>query len=93
MFMLFNLLGFAVSVGCLVLSHDVLGLTSRFDDNISANVVGLLLATMVRFVGYRRFVFTSVDREQDGDAHVGPVLADDPSRVTPRLVVRSEAHP
>ena len=41
----------------LVLSHDVLGLTSRLADNTSANVVGLALGTVFRFVTYRRFVF------------------------------------
>jgi putative flippase GtrA len=35
----------------------VLGLTSRLADNISANVVGVGLGTVFRFVTYKRFVF------------------------------------
>jgi hypothetical protein len=57
MFVLFNVVGFGRSAVTLVLSHDVLGLTSRLADNISANVVGLALGTAFRFLTYRRFVF------------------------------------
>ena len=35
----------------------MLGLTSRWADNISANVVGLALGTAFRFWSYRTFVF------------------------------------
>jgi putative flippase GtrA len=58
LFVVFNLVGLAISVACLVVSHDALGLTSRLADNISANVVGLVLGTAFRFWSYRRFVFT-----------------------------------
>lgn len=58
LFIVFNLVGLAISVGALVVSHDLLGLTSRLADNISANVVGLGLGTAFRFWTYRRFVFT-----------------------------------
>jgi putative flippase GtrA len=57
LFVLFNIVGFGFSVLTLVLSHDVLGLTSRLADNISANVVGLALGTVFRYLTYRRFVF------------------------------------
>lgn len=57
LFVLFNLVGLGISVGTLVLSHDVLGLTSRLADNVSANVIGLGLATAFRFWSYRTFVF------------------------------------
>ncbi|MCW2762225.1 MAG: GtrA family protein [Marmoricola sp.] len=57
LFALFNVVGLGFSVVTLVLSHDVLGLTSRLADNISANVVGLALGTVFRFWSYRRFVF------------------------------------
>jgi putative flippase GtrA len=57
LFVLFNLVGLVISVGVLLLSHDLLGLTSRLDDNVSANVVGLGLATAFRFWSYRTFVF------------------------------------
>ncbi len=59
LFCLFNLAGFAVSAACLVVSHHLLGLTGAWADNISANVVGVGLGTLFRFVTYRRFVFTS----------------------------------
>ena len=57
LFVAFNVVGMGISVACLVLSHDVLGLTSRLADNISANVVGLALGTLFRFWSYRAYVF------------------------------------
>lgn len=57
LFVLFNLVGLAISVAILVLTHDVLGWTSRLADNLSANVVGLGVATAFRFWAYRTFVF------------------------------------
>lgn len=52
-----SLLGSAVALVCLVVSHDILGLRSAAADNISANVVGLALGTALRFVLYRLWVF------------------------------------
>lgn len=49
--------GLLVSVGCLWVSHYVLGLTSVVADNVSSNVVGLALGTGLRFVLYRSWVF------------------------------------
>jgi putative flippase GtrA len=57
LFVVFNLIGLGISTVTLVLSHDVLGLTSRLDDNLSANGLGLALGTLFRFWSYRRFVF------------------------------------
>lgn len=57
-FALVNVAGMGVAVGCLAVSHYALGLTSPVADNIAANVVGLGLGTLVRYLGYRRFVFT-----------------------------------
>lgn len=57
LFAFFNVVGLGISVLTLVLSHDVLGLTSRWADNVSANVVGLALGTAFRFWSYRTFVF------------------------------------
>jgi dolichol-phosphate mannosyltransferase len=57
LFGVFSLIGYLFSVATLVLSHDVLGLTSRLDDNLSANVVGIALGTAFRYWAYRRFVF------------------------------------
>ncbi len=62
LFVAFNLVGLAMSLVCLVFSHDVLGLTSRLADNVSANGVGLVLGTAFRFWSYRRFVFVDTAR-------------------------------
>ncbi|MBV9832054.1 MAG: GtrA family protein [Marmoricola sp.] len=63
LFVLFNVIGLAISVAILVLTHDVMGLTSRLADNISANVIGLGLATLFRFWAYRTFVFGEAPTE------------------------------
>jgi putative flippase GtrA len=57
LFVAFNLIGLGLSVLTLTISHDVLGLTSRLADNISANVVGLALGTLFRYWSYKTFVF------------------------------------
>jgi putative flippase GtrA len=51
------LLGSVVSLLCLVVSHDLMGLRTAADDNISANVIGLGLGTVLRFALYRLWVF------------------------------------
>ena len=57
LFFLFSLIGFGFSLVTLLISHDVLGYTSRLADNVSANVVGVGLGAVFRFWTYRRFVF------------------------------------
>jgi putative flippase GtrA len=57
-----NLIGLGIGVACLSISHHWLGsywpvLTSNVADNLSANVIGMGLATLFRFWAYRRFVF------------------------------------
>lgn len=61
LFIVASTIGLAIAEGCLVISHYTLGLTSKLDDNISANVVGLILATLFRFWAYKRFVFLHPD--------------------------------
>jgi putative flippase GtrA len=56
-FTIVSLLGSAIAVGCLGFSHYALHLTSRLADNVSANVVGLLLGSAFRFVAYRSWVY------------------------------------
>jgi putative flippase GtrA len=73
LFMVFNVMGLALSVAALVVSHDLLDLTSQLDDNISANVVGLALGTLFRYWSYRRFVFTGSPAREDV---VGPPAGD-----------------
>lgn len=57
LFFVLNGVGMAISVGCLWISHYLLGFTSALADNISANVIGLGLGTLFRFWSYRRWVF------------------------------------
>lgn len=57
LFLVFNAVGLAIALMCLALSHYALGLTSPLADNISANGVGLVLATAFRFWAYRTHVF------------------------------------
>ena len=56
-FAIVSLGGMAIGLGCLWLSHYVLGYTSQLADNISANVIGLGLGTLFRFTLYRLWVF------------------------------------
>jgi len=57
MFVLLNLVGMAIALACLAVSHYLLGLTGPLADNVSANVVGLTLGTAFRFWAYPRWVF------------------------------------
>jgi putative flippase GtrA len=56
-FFLASVAGSLVALLCLGVSHYGLHLTSAFADNISANVVGLILGSLLRFVAYRQWVF------------------------------------
>ena len=49
--------GLAITLGCLWTSHYALQLTSALADNVSANVIGLGLATAFRFWAMRTHVF------------------------------------
>ena len=57
MFIGVSLTGLAISLGCLGFSLYVLGQRSVLADNISANVVGLGLATAFRYWAMHRHVF------------------------------------
>lgn len=52
-----NVVGIAITVGALAFSHYVLGLSGPWSDNI-ANIIGIVLGTIVRYLGYKAFVFT-----------------------------------
>lgn len=52
--------GLAISLGCLAFSHYVLGFKNLIADNISANVIGLGLATAFRYWAMHTHVFTEV---------------------------------
>lgn len=54
-----SLIGSAISLLCLAISHYALGLTSALADNVSANVIGLVLGSAFRFVASRAWVFAA----------------------------------
>jgi putative flippase GtrA len=56
-YVLINLVTMSLPIACLVISRDVLGLDDPLSDNISANVIGLVLGLGARFYLFRRFVF------------------------------------
>ena len=57
LFILVNAVGLLIALSCLWVSRYVLGFTSQLSDNISANFIGLILATVFRFLASRQFVF------------------------------------
>ncbi|WP_299034302.1 GtrA family protein [uncultured Pseudokineococcus sp.] len=62
LFVAMNVVGMGIAVGCLAVSHYVLGFTSLLADNVAANGVGLVLGTAFRFVAYRTVVFRDAPR-------------------------------
>jgi putative flippase GtrA len=61
----FNLVGLAIGIVVLFLSHNVLGgiwpaLQSPVADLVSGKVLGVALASLFRFWAYRRFIFRPV---------------------------------
>jgi putative flippase GtrA len=57
-----NLAGACVQLLCLAVSHYGLGLTSQRADTVSGGVVGMALATVLRFWGTRTWVFRAEGR-------------------------------
>jgi len=57
LFFVFNIIGMVIALLCLWISHYVLGYESALADNISANVIGLVLGTTFRFWSYHNWVF------------------------------------
>lgn len=53
-----NVLGVLIGIGTLAFTHYVLNLRTPLEDNIST-VLGIVLGTIVRYVGYKKLVFTS----------------------------------
>lgn len=70
-----SILGTLVALGCLAFSHYVLHLDTVLEDNISKNVVGLVLGSAIRFVLYRYWVYHP-GRSNRVSAH-----AEEPARV------------
>lgn len=52
-----SVIGMLIGLGCLFVSHYLLGFDSKLADNISSNVIGLGLGTLFRFTLYRLWVF------------------------------------
>lgn len=72
LFLVFSLLAAGLQLLCLVVSHDLLGLTGAVADNVSANIVGMALATAFRFWTFRTYVFPPLaERPGAGDPHGG----------------------
>ena len=75
MFGLVNLVAIVAEAGTLAVSHYVLGFTSLAADNL-ASVIGIGVGTVLRYVGYKVFVFVDhapealleVDGEVSGGA-------------------------
>ena len=80
LFFVLNAIGLVIAVGCLAISHYLLGLESRLADNIAANGFGLVLGTAFRFWSYRRYVWAAPDAVEaaavDGDPAAVAVLED-----------------
>jgi putative flippase GtrA len=57
LFVVLSAIGLSIALGCLGVSRYVLGLDSALADNIAANVIGLALGSLFRFLSYRRYVF------------------------------------
>ena len=74
-FVLVNIGGMGIAVGCLAFSHYLLGLTSPLADNIAANVVGLGLGTAFRYLAYRRWVFRGAPGPAPASAELAPAAS------------------
>ena len=61
-FFAINIVSMAIPLACLSFTRYVLGLSDPVADNVSANLVGLVLGTMARFWALRRFIFLSPAR-------------------------------
>ena len=80
LFFLLNAIGLAIALGCLGVSHYLLGFHSKLADNVAGNIFGVGLGTLFRFWSYRRFVWAAPaaveEAAEDGDAAAVAVLED-----------------
>jgi putative flippase GtrA len=77
-----SVVGMTIGLGCLWFSHYVLGFRSVLADNVSGNVIGLVLGAAFRFVLYRFWVFNA-SRSLDA------VSVKTPAAVSPDSATRS----
>lgn len=75
-FVIVSLGGMVISLAVLWFTHHVLGLRSLLIDNIAANVVGLGLGTIFRFVLYRYWVYGHHRNEEIEGAESASELAE-----------------
>jgi putative flippase GtrA len=61
-FVAINFATMVIPMACLWVSRNLLGVDDPISDNISANVIGLLLANTARFFLFRELVFRHPDR-------------------------------
>lgn len=71
-FVVVNIGGMVIALGCLWFSHYLLDLRSPLADNVSANGVGLVLGMVFRYLAYRTFVFTATPVAQDSAGQHDP---------------------
>lgn len=64
LFVAVNIGGMLIALGCLGVSRYALGLKTQLADNISANVIGLVLGTIFRYIMYRYVIFTGTSSEK-----------------------------
>jgi putative flippase GtrA len=72
-FLAVSLVGMGIGIACLWFSHYVLGYTSVLADNISGNVVGLILGAVFRFTLYRCWVFAPARADAPAGARASVV--------------------
>jgi putative flippase GtrA len=95
-FAIVSLGGLVIGLGCLWISHYLLGFDSKLADNISSNVIGLGLGTAFRFSLYRLWVFSprrgepkpalfpDVESSEDVTEAPTPARRQDPARPSRR---------
>lgn len=83
LFVVFNVAGMLIALGCLAVSHYGLDLRSARADNVSANGVGLVLGTLFRFWAYRTFVFRRELVDEGVVAPDGPDAGPGSAELTP----------
>jgi putative flippase GtrA len=78
--------GMGISLLCLYISHYVLGFDTLLADNISANVIGLVIATAFRFLMYRFWVYgpqrsdgLTARRNREAEAEAGTLALAEPT--------------
>ena len=57
LFFIINIISLGISVICLAISRYILGFNSILADNVSANIIGVGIGTILRFWAYRTHVF------------------------------------